>query len=87
MFPLNIKCLDLYGGIMVSSPRVIYCGFEPQSCQSKDYKMSICCFHARHNALRNKSTDRLAQNQDNVLEWSDVSICNLLQWLALQKSN
>jgi len=27
-------------------------GFEPQSCQTKDYKIGICCFSAKHAALR-----------------------------------
>jgi hypothetical protein len=27
-------------------------GFEPQSVQPKDYKIDICCFSAKHAALR-----------------------------------
>jgi hypothetical protein len=30
-------------------------GFEPQSGQTKDYKIGICCFSAKHAALRRKS--------------------------------
>jgi hypothetical protein len=30
-------------------------GFEPQSGQTKDYKLDICCFSAKHAALRRKS--------------------------------
>ena len=41
-------------------------------------KIGICCFSAKHEALRRKSKDCLARNQDNVSEWSDVSICGLL---------
>jgi hypothetical protein len=41
-------------------------------------KTSICCFYTKHTALRSKSTDWLSQNQDNVSEWSDVSIRGLL---------
>jgi len=26
-------------------------GFEPRSSQSKDYKIGICCFSAKHTAL------------------------------------
>ena len=53
-------------------------GFEPWSGQTKDYKIGICCFHAKHAALRRKSKDWLAQNQDNVSEWGDMSIRGLL---------
>ena len=48
-------------------------GFEPQSCQTKDYKIGICCFNAKHAALQRKSKDWLARNQNNVSGWSDIS--------------
>jgi len=58
--------------------------------KTKDYKIGICCFSAKHAALRRKSKDWLAQNQDNVSEWSDMSIlstdCNFSE-LALWKYN
>ena len=41
-------------------------GFEPRSGQTKDYKIGICCFSAKHAVLRRKSKDRLAWNQNNV---------------------
>jgi hypothetical protein len=53
-------------------------GFEPRSGQAKDYKIGICCFSAKHAALRRKSKDWLSRNQDNVSEWSDMFICRLL---------
>ena len=54
-------------------------GFEPRSGQTKDYKIGIYCFSAKHAAaLRRKSKDWLAQNQDNVPEWGDMSIHRLL---------
>jgi hypothetical protein len=53
-------------------------GFEPLSGQIKDYKICICCFSAKHAALRRKSKDWLARNQDNVSEWSDTSTPGLL---------
>ncbi len=52
--------------------------FEPRSGQAKYYKIGICCFSAKQAALRSKSKDWLARNQDNVSEWSDMSICILL---------
>ena len=48
-------------------------GFEPQSGQTKDYKLGICCFSAKHAVLRRKSKDWLARYQNNVSEWSDMS--------------
>ena len=39
---------------------------EPQSGETKDYKIGICCFSAKHAALRRKNKDWLAWNQDNV---------------------
>jgi hypothetical protein len=53
-------------------------GFEPRSGQTKDYKICICCFSAKHAALRRKSKDWSAQNQNNVSEWSDMSTHGLL---------
>jgi hypothetical protein len=53
-------------------------GFEPRSGQTKDYKISIYCFSAKHAALRRKSKDGLARNQNNVSEWSDMSTRELL---------
>jgi hypothetical protein len=44
-------------------------GFEPRWGQAKDYKIGICCFSTKHTALRRKSKDWLAWNQDNVSEW------------------
>jgi hypothetical protein len=32
-------------------------GFDPRSGQTKDYKIGICCFSAKHTALRSKSKD------------------------------
>jgi hypothetical protein len=52
--------------------------FEPCSDQTKDYKIGICCFSAKHTALRRKNKDWLSQNQDNVSEWGDMSIHGLL---------
>ena len=41
---------------------------------NKDYKIGICCFSDEHTALRRKSKDWLARNQDNVYDWGDMSI-------------
>ena len=56
------------------------------SCQTKDYKIGICCFSTKHAALRRKSKDWLARNQNNVFEWGDMSIRELLfQWASTMK--
>ena len=63
------------GGVMVSvlASSAIDCGFEPRSGQTKEYKIGICCFSAKNAALRRKSKDWMARNQNNVSEWSDIS--------------
>ena len=61
-------------------------GFESQSGQIKDYKIGICCFSAEHAALKIKSNDWLARNQDNMCKWGDMSIRGLLlQWASTIK--
>jgi hypothetical protein len=69
------------GGVMVNvlASSVVDRGFEPQLGQTKDYKNGICCFSAiKQAALRKKSKNWLAQNQNNVSEWSDMSTHRLL---------
>jgi hypothetical protein len=53
-------------------------GYEPRSCQTKDYKLSIHCFSAKHTTLGRNSKDRLARKQDKVSDWDDMSICGRL---------
>ena len=77
------KCLsgpNLLSGVMVSvlASSAVYHGFEPRSSQTTDYKIGMCCFFTKHAALRRKSKDWLALNQDNVFEWGDMSIRELL---------
>ena len=47
------------------------------SALSKDYTIGICSFSAKHAALRRKTKDWLAQNQDNVSGWGDMRIRGL----------
>ena len=54
------------------------CRFEPRSGQAKAYKICICCFSAKYAALRSKSKDWLPRNQENVFEWGDMFIRELL---------
>jgi hypothetical protein len=68
------------GGVIVSilALSVVDRGFEPRSGQSKDYKSGICCFSAKHAALRRKSKNWLARNHNNVeghvYPWAGVSV-------------
>jgi len=39
--------------------------FYPQSCQTKDYQIGICCFSNKHTALRSKNKDWLTLNFSN----------------------
>jgi hypothetical protein len=69
--------------VSVLASSTVNSGFEPRSGQTKDYKISIYCFSDKHAALRRKSKDWLAQNQNNVSEWGDMSIHGLLfQWAS-----
>jgi hypothetical protein len=61
-------------------------GSEPWWGQTKDYESGIHCISAKHVALKRKSKDWLALNQDNVSEWGDMSIRRLLfQWASTIK--
>jgi hypothetical protein len=72
--------LNRIGGVMVSvsSSSAVYRGFESRSGQTKNYKIGMCCFSAKHAALRRKSKDWIARYQNNVSEWSDMSNRGLL---------
>jgi hypothetical protein len=82
------KIENRIGGVMVSmlASSAVDCGFEPRSGQTKDYKIGICCFSAKHTALMRKSKDCLVRNQDNVSEWGNMFIRGLLfQWASTIK--
>jgi hypothetical protein len=55
---------------------------------TKDYEFGICCFSAKHAAIRRKSKDcMVVRNQKIVSEWSDMSIRRLLfQCFGLEQS-
>ena len=48
------------------------------SGQIKDYKIGIYCLFAKHATLSRKRKDWLARNQNNVSEWSGMSIRGML---------
>jgi hypothetical protein len=41
-------------------------------------RIGICCFSAKHAEFRRKNKDWLAHHQDNVSEWGEMSIRELL---------
>jgi hypothetical protein len=64
----NLFKSNRIGGVMVSvfASSAVDRGFEAWSGQTKDYKIGICCFSDKHAALKSKSKDWLARNQNNV---------------------
>ena len=66
--------------VSVLASNVVDRGFNdnPRSGQTKNYKNGIYWFYAKHAALRIKSKDWFAQNQDNVSELCVMSIRGLL---------
>ena len=64
---MKTNILNRIGGVMVSmlASNAVDSGFEPQSGQTKDYEIGMCCFSAKHAPLSRKSK---AQNQNNVSE-------------------
>ena len=77
--------LNRIGGVMVSAvtSNAVDRVFESRSGQSKDYKIGICCFSAKHTVLRTKSNDWFAWNQDNVSEWGGMPTQRLFfQWAS-----
>ena len=77
---MYLKHTNHIGGVMVRvlAFNAVDRGFEPRLAKTKDYKIGFCCYSAKHAALRRKSKDCLARNQDNVSEWDDMSIFGLL---------
>ena len=68
--------------VSVLASSVVYRGFEPRPGQTKDYKIGICCFSAKHAVLRRKIKDWLARIQYNVSDWGNMSTRGLLFQLA-----
>ena len=62
-------------GVMVSvlASGAVDPGFEIRLGQTKNIELGICCSSAKYAALRSKSKDWLARNQNNVSVWSDMS--------------
>jgi hypothetical protein len=90
MFILQCQIVPLHQGVMVSvlTSSAVDHEYEPRSGQTKDYKIGICCFYVKHAALRRKSNDWLAGNQNNVSEWDTYLFADCcFSELVLRKSN
>ena len=68
-YPVN-RINGVIACVLASS--VVDHGFESGQPQTKDYETGICCFSAKQAALRKKSKDWLARNENNVPEWIRV---------------
>ena len=57
-----------HGGVMVSvlASSVEGRGNDPRPGQTKDIKIGICCFSAKHASFTSKSRDWSAHSQNNV---------------------
>jgi hypothetical protein len=64
--------------VIVLASGVVDCAFEPRLGQTKDYTIGICCFSAKHAALRRRRKYWLTRNEDIVSEWGDMSTGELL---------
>jgi hypothetical protein len=61
--------------VIVLASSVVERGFVPRSYQTKEYEIGICCFSAKHAALRRKSKVWLARNQNN---WNSLPLNTML---------
>jgi hypothetical protein len=75
---VTVKCRDRISGVMISvlASSVVDQGFESLSVQTKDFAIGICCFFAKHAALRKNTW--MSRNQNNVSEWGNMSVRGLL---------
>jgi hypothetical protein len=60
--------------VIVLASSMVDRGFVARSGQTKDCKIGICCFSAKHAALRRKSKDWLARNQDVLCDYDEARI-------------
>ena len=65
-----------FNGVIVTMLILIHSKVTPG--QTKDYNIGICCFFANHASLRSNNKNWLVQNQNDVYEWSYMSICEQL---------
>jgi hypothetical protein len=49
--------------VSMNASRMVDCWLDPWLCNTKYYKIGICCFSTKQTALRNKNKDWLAGSQ------------------------
>ena len=76
-------CLNRIRGVMASvlATSVVDRGIEPRSGQIKNYKIGICCFSAKHAALRKKEkklvvseSEQCVRVERHVHPWTVFSV-------------
>jgi hypothetical protein len=73
-FSFNFKpCSNNICILLLTASVAVNRGFEPRPGQIKAITLVFVASSLKHTALRRKSKDWLAQNQNNVSEWSDMS--------------
>ena len=67
---MTINSTDRIGGAMVNVIDLCAAdhGFEPRSGQTRDYKISTCCYPTNHALSNINSKGWLTRNRDNVSE-------------------
>jgi hypothetical protein len=67
--------MNRVGGIMVIvlASSVVDSGLEPRSGQTKDFKIGICRFSAKHASIKKEKIIVLARNQNNTKAQKDHS--------------
>jgi hypothetical protein len=74
---IKIRIGDLMVSVVAST--AVDRGLEPRSGQTQDYKIDMCCFSAKHVALRTKGNALNGWGEiRNVSECCDMSIRGLL---------
>ena len=76
----KLKPRRYFNGYSVLTSSVVDRGFELRWDKTKDDEICtcICCFSAKHAALKKKRKDWFARNQDNIPECDDRTIRGLL---------
>jgi hypothetical protein len=76
---MNLNRID---GVIVSvfASSAVDHGFEPRSGQIKSHKIGICCFFAKHAALKRKSKDAIFQlyHGENKLFFNEMMMRSAL---------
>jgi hypothetical protein len=82
---LWVRILFMVASVLASS--AVGRGLEPRSGQTKDYTIGICCFSAKHAALRRKSKYWLARHQDMCPSEPLHRILRVCEWLLFNANS